>query len=148
MGTRTFSPRQQLDWQAFNGARVSSFYAWLCNAIENRYPANQGANQGANKATACYAKTSNSASGVHPVTRRWPVRERGDPDGGAHGIDRQRLFAVFGRQACDTRMVPTSQPHFQVVTLNPNASPNTNPNPNPNPNPNASPNPYVAMGPG
>ena len=107
MGTRIFSARQQLDWEVFNRARVTAFYSWLCDAIKTRYPAD--------KTTTCFAKTSNSASGIHPVTREWPVQERGDPDGGAHGIDRERLFGVFGMQACDTRMVPQAQPHFPVA---------------------------------
>ena len=64
----------------------------------------------------CFAKTSNSASGVHPSAAMWPLSLRGQPRGD-NGIDRTALFGVFGAQACDTRMLPTSVSHFPVAKV-------------------------------
>lgn len=108
-GKRMFSTRQLLDWEAFNNQRVTAFYAWLCGEINGNYHKAQS------PPVSCFAKTSNSASGVHPATKAFgPTANQ--PHGDA-GIDRAALLKTFTIQACDTRMLPTSEPHYSVAKL-------------------------------
>lgn len=109
VGKRMFSTRQLLDWEAFNNQRVTAFYAWLCDEINGNYQKAQ------TSPVSCFAKTSNSASGVHPATKAFgPTANQ--PHGDA-GIDRAALLKTFTIQACDTRMLPSSEPHYPVAKL-------------------------------
>jgi hypothetical protein len=113
---RLFSQRQLLDWEAFNNKRVTSFYAWLCDEINAQYR-KQAEPLAEFSPVSCFAKTSNSASGVHPAVKDFGPTA-GEPRGDA-GIDRPALLKTFAMQACDTRMLPTSEPHFSVAKFPP-----------------------------
>ncbi len=108
-GKRIFSTRQLLDWEVFNNRRVTAFYSWLCNEINAQY------HKARSPPVSCFAKTSNAASGVHPATKAFgPTANQ--PHGDA-GIDRAALLKTFTIQACDTRMLPSSEPHYSVAKL-------------------------------
>lgn len=99
MGWQTFSQRQLLDWHTFNARRVTAWYSWLCQAIRSRY---QEAGAGD---TSCFIKASNSASGLWEWTA------------GPDGIDRGQLSKVLSISGCDTRLLPTSAPHWTTTMV-------------------------------